>query len=72
MTATKEEVEDGVIFLRLGIEGERFLAPYYWHLLSIACLDFDHEQRLLLKNLKYETRELTFWGTMKRSPDWQQ
>ena len=61
MTPTKEEVEDGVIFLGLGIEGERYLAPYYWHLPSIACLDYDHEQRLFLKNLKYETRELTFW-----------
>ena len=61
MTPTKEEVEDGVIFLGLGIEGERYLAPYYWHLPFIACLDYDHEQRLFLKNLKYETRELTFW-----------
>ena len=24
-------------------------------------LDYDHKQRLFLKNLKYETRELTFW-----------
>ena len=61
MSPTKEEVQDGVIFLGLGIEGERYLAPYYWHLPSIACLDYDHEQRLFLKNLKYETRELTFW-----------
>ena len=61
MKPTKQEVEDGVVFLGLGVEGERFVAPYYWHLPAIACLDYDHEQRLFLKNLKYETRELTFW-----------
>ena len=61
MKPTRQEVEDGVVFLGLGVDGERYLAPYYWNLPSIACLDYDHEQRLLLKNLKYETRELTFW-----------
>jgi len=61
MRATKEEVQDGVVFLGLGVEGERYLAPYYWSLPSIDCLDYDHEGRLFLKNLKYETRELTFW-----------
>ena len=61
MKPTKQEVKDGIVFLGLGVEGERFLAPYYWHLPAIACLDYDHEQRLFLKNLKYETRELTFW-----------
>ena len=61
MRPTKEEVQDGVVFLGLGVEGERYLAPYYWSLPSIACLDYDHEGRLFLKNLKYETRELTFW-----------
>ena len=61
MRPTKEEVQDGVVFLGLGVEGERYLAPYYWSFPSIACLDYDHEGRLFLKNLKYETRELTFW-----------
>lgn len=27
----------------------------------MACLDYDQEQQLFLKNLKYKTRELTFW-----------
>ena len=53
MTPTKEEVKDCAIFLGLGIEGERYLAPYYWQLPSIGCLDYDYEQRLFLKNLKY-------------------
>ena len=61
MKPTKQEVEDGVVFLGLGGDGERYLAPYYWNLPSIACLDYDHEQRLFLKNLKYETRDLIFW-----------
>ena len=67
MKPTKQEVEDGVVFLGLGVEGERFVAPYYWHLPAIACLDYDHEQRLFLKNLKYKTRELTFWEEGRRT-----
>ena len=61
MTPTLPEVEAGIHFLGLGTEDERFRAPYYWFLPSIAYLDYDHEQRLFLKNLKYETRDLTFW-----------
>ena len=49
------------MFLGLGVEGEQYLAPNYWSYPSIACLDYDHEGRLFLKNLKYETREPTFW-----------
>ena len=61
MTPTLPEVKAGVHFLGLGTEDERYCAPYYWFLPSIAYLDYDHEQRLFLKNLKYETRDLTFW-----------
>ena len=61
MTPSVEEIESGIVFLGLGIEDERFLAPYYWFLPSIGYLDYDHEQRLCLKNLKYETRDLTMW-----------
>lgn len=50
-----------MLYLGLGLEEEMFLAPYYWFLPAICYLDYDHEQRLFLKNLKYETRELTFW-----------
>ena len=32
-----------------------------WKLPSIAYLDYDHEQRLFLNNLTYETRDLSFW-----------
>ena len=55
MTPTLAEGKAGVYFLGLGTEDERFCAPYYWFLSSIAYLDYDHEQRLFLKNLKYET-----------------
>ena len=60
MKPTRQEGEDGVVFLGLGVE--RYLAPYYSKLPSIPCLDYDHEQRLFLKNLKYKTRELVFWA----------
>ena len=61
MTPSIAEVDGGVYFLGFGTEDERFRAPYNWFLPSIAYLDYDHEQRLFLKNLKYETRDLTFW-----------
>jgi hypothetical protein len=61
MTPSSDEIREGVQYLGLGIDEERFLAPYYWFLPSIAYLDYDHEQRLFLKNLKYKTRDLTFW-----------
>ena len=60
MKPTKQEVQDRVVFLGLGVDKERYLAPYYSKLPSIACLDYDQEQRLFLKNLKYETREMYF------------
>ena len=53
MTPTEEEIEEGIQYLALGIDEEEFASPYYWHLPSIAYLDYDHEQRLFLKNLKY-------------------
>ena len=60
MRPTKIEVQDGVVFLGLGVEGERYLAPYYWSFPSIACLDYDHGGQLFLQNLKHDTRELPF------------
>ena len=67
MTPTEEEIKEGVQYLALGIYDEEFASPYYWHLPSIAYLDYDHEQRLFLKNLKYDTHELTFWEDKHRS-----
>ena len=60
MTPAEEEIEEGVLNLGLGID-EEFVSPYYWYLPSIAYLDYDHARRLFLKNLKYETRDLTLW-----------
>lgn len=55
MTPTQDEIEEGVLYLGLGIDEEELVSPYYWYLPSIAYLDYDHAQRLFLKNLKYET-----------------
>ena len=67
MMPTEEEIKEGVQYLALGIDDEEFASLYYWHLPSIAYLDYDHEQRLFLKNLKHDTRELTFWEDERRS-----
>ncbi len=62
MSPTKEHVDKGIIFLRLDVPGERFVAPYFWDLCpSIAYLDWDHAQRCLLRCLKYPARELTMF-----------
>ena len=61
MTLRAQETSNGLYSLGLGVDDEKFLAPYYWFLPAICYLDYDHEQRLFLKNLKYETRQLTFW-----------
>ena len=59
MRPTKEEVQDCVVFLGLVVDGERYLTPACWPFPSIPCLDYDHKGRLFIKNLKYETKELT-------------
>ena len=61
MTPTKATVNDGVIYLGLCIPDEKFVAPYFWSLPSIAYSDFDHLRRTLLRNLKYETCDLTMY-----------
>lgn len=61
MTVRAEETSIGLYYLGLGVDDEKLLAPYYWFLPAICYLDYHHEQRLFLKNLKYETRQLTFW-----------
>ena len=55
MTPTEKEVKEGVVFLGLSIDEEEFFSPDYWYIPSIAYLDYDHKQRLFLKNLEYET-----------------
>lgn len=50
MSPSHEEINEGVIYLGLGLDDECYLAPYYWYLPSIAYLDYDHQQRLFLKN----------------------
>lgn len=61
MTLHAEDIANGVCYLGLSVEDEKFLAPYYWLLPAICYLHYDHKQRLCLKYLKYETRQLTFW-----------
>ena len=61
MTQNKCLIELGVKYLTLGIGESKYAAPHLSSLQSIAYLDYDHEIRLFLKCLKYETLYLTFW-----------
>ena len=65
MTPRAEDVSNGVFYLGLGVEDDKFLAPHYWFLPSICYLDYDHEQRLFLKSLKCETRCIVFVSTFQ-------
>ena len=47
-------------YLWLNVEGEMYAAPYYSDLPLIAFLHHANNKILFLKNLKYETRSLTF------------
>lgn len=61
MSPTGEEINEGIQYLALGVDDEEFASQYYWYLPVIPYLDYDHEQRLFLTNMKYQTQELTFW-----------
>ena len=66
MTPSESQVDAGICFLRLGLDDERFAAPYYFKLPFISYLDYEHERRLFTKCLKYPTLDLTFWKGSSR------
>jgi len=68
MTPSPQEINKGVVYLGLGIDKGCYLLPYYWFLPAIAFFDYDHKQRLFLKNLKYEICQLTFWKDKGQAP----
>ena len=59
MTPHPEFVDAGVLYLGLGMEEERYLAPYFWKFPSIMFLDFEHNQRSAMRQLKYDTLDIT-------------
>lgn len=60
MTPTEFAVAEGINYLGLDVPDEKFVAPYFWKLPSIAYGDYDHLRRTFLRVLKYSTRNLTF------------
>ena len=66
MTPSESQVDAGICFLRLGLDNERFAAPYYFKLPFISYLDYEHERRLFAKCLKYPTLDLIFWKGSSR------
>ena len=51
MTPTEATVKEGIMYLGLCIPDERFVAPYFWSLPSIAYSDFDHLRTTLLRHM---------------------
>ena len=67
MTPTESAVAEGINYLGLDVPDEKFVAPYFWKLLSIAYGDYDHLRRTFLRVLKYSTRNLTFFKDARGS-----
>ena len=69
MTQQQNHTDRGILYMGLGDKDERFLAPYYWQLPSVYMYvpDYEHLLRLFLRNLKYNTRNLTFCSFNKSS-----
>lgn len=60
ITPTETTVEKGIYYLGLGIPDERFVTPYFWRLPSIAYGAYDHLRKTFIREVKYDTRDLTF------------
>lgn len=67
MTPTEFAVAEGINYLGLDVPDEKFVAPYFWKLPSIAYGDYDHLRRTFLCVLKYSTRNLTFYKDARGS-----
>ena len=67
MTPTESAVAEGIHYLGLDVPDEKFVAPYFWKLPSIAYGDYDHLRRTFLRVLKYSTRNLTFYKDARGS-----
>ena len=67
MTPTESAVAEGINYLGLDVPDEKFVAPYFWKLSSIAYGDYDHLRRTFLRVLKYSTRNLTFFKDARGS-----
>ena len=67
MTPTESAVAEGINYLGLDVPDEKFVAPYFWKLPSIAYGDYDHLRRTFLRVLKYSTRNLTFFKDARGS-----
>ena len=60
ITPTATTLEKGIYYSGLGIPDERFVTPYFWRLPSIAYGAYDHARKTFIREVKYDTRDLTF------------
>lgn len=67
MTPTQAAVAEGIYYLGLDVPDEKFVAPYFWKLPSIAYGDYDHLKRTFLHVLKYNTQNLTLYKDSRGS-----
>lgn len=71
MTPTGLEINEGIQYFGLGVHDKEFVLQYYWYLPIIAYLDYNHKQKLFLKNMMYQACELIF-GKAMQSQCWLQ
>ena len=60
MTPTGLEINEGIQYFGLGVHDKEFVLLYYWYLPIIVYLDYNHKQKLFLKNMMYQACELIF------------
>ena len=58
MTPQQQLISSNIEYLGLGIEEEKYMAPYFWQYPTIMYLDFEHNQRSCLRMLKYSTLDM--------------
>ena len=62
MSPSPYQISKGVVYLSLGVPGERFVAPFRGKFPFISYLDYPHNRRLFLKCMKYETLQMTMYS----------
>ena len=62
MTPAESTVAEGINYLGLAVQNEKFISPYFWKLPAIAYGDNDHLRRTSLTLETSHSRGLQSWA----------
>ena len=69
MTPQPHLIDQGILYLGLGLPEEKYMAPYFWSYPSIMYLDYEHNQRSCLRMLKYPTLDMSMGPSISVTMD---